>query len=268
MYKISSVLLLFVFTIQFSINTNAQEILNGIIERGELRIGMSGDQPPYSMKANDGSLFGLDVDLATGLAERMGVKATIVKMNFKDLLPALNRGELDVVISGLTMTMERNKRAAFIGPYLISGNTIATKSEELSKITEIGELDKPNIKVAVTKGTTSEEYVTASIPNATIYKSNTNKESLKMLMEGTVDVMVADFATISVALLDNRTAGLYTTPKPLDKEAIGIAIAPSDPLFINLTTNYLNSLERRGILEMLKVKWFEEGSWILEKEVK
>ena len=89
-----------------------------------------------------------------------------------------------------------------------------------------------------------------------------------MLMEGTVDIRVADFATISVALLDNRAAGLYTTPKPLDKEAIGIAIAPSDPLFINLTTNYLNSLERRGILEMLKIKWFEEGSWILEKEVK
>lgn len=266
MKNLFSFLLIFLFTITASLNTNGQDIINKIIESGELRVGMSGDQPPFSMTATDGSLFGLDVDMAKGLANNIGVKANLIKMNFKDLIPALQNGEIDMIISGVTMTLERNKSVAFIGPYLISGNTILSKDSIYLNAESVYDIDKTGVKIAVMQGTTSEEFVNASIEKASIYKSTTNKLALKMLLEGKVDIMVAGYPTIAVALLDNSADGFSTLDEPFDYEPIGIAVAPSDPLLINLTSNYLQGLERTGILDMLKVKWFEDGSWILETE--
>lgn len=266
MKTLFSLFFLFLFTVTTSFTANAQDIINQIIERGELRIGMSGDQPPFSMTATDGSLFGLDVDMAKGLAENIGVKATLIKMNFKELIPALQNGDIDMVISGVTMTLERNIKVAFIGPYLISGNTILTNNSEYLNAKSVDDIDIAGVKIAVMQGTTSEEFINATISKASIYKSTTNKLALKMLEEGKVDIFVAGYPTIAVALLDKKADGFSTIEEPFDYEPIGIAVAPSDPLFINLTTNYLNTLERTGILQMLKAKWFEEDSWILDYE--
>lgn len=268
MNKFYTFLLVAIFTVSINLKSNAQQILNHVLESGELRVGMTGDQPPFSMTANDGSMFGLDVDMARGLADQIGVKAKLIKMNFKDLIPALERGELDMVISGVTMTIDRNKRVAFIGPYLISGNTVVTKSKEYAKAKNLSDIDVAGVKITVMQGTTSEEFVNANITNATILRSPTNKTALKLIMDGKADIMVAGYPTIAVALLDNRTDGLLTIEKPMDYEPIGIAVAPSDPLLLNLVRNYLNGLERTGILDMLKVKWFEEGSWVLDVEIK
>lgn len=268
MKHLFSFLFIFLFTLTSSINTNAQDIINAILERGELRVGMSGDQPPFSMTATDGSMFGLDVDMAKGLANNIGVNAKLVKMRFKDLIPALQNGEIDMIASGVTMTIDRNKKVAFVGPYLISGNSILTKNKEYIDSESIADIDKEGIKITVMQGTTSEEFVNANIQHATVYKSSTNKLALQMVIDGKVDVFVAGYPTIAVALLDNRAEGFLTLESPLDYEPIGIAVAPSDPLLINLVSNYFNTLERTGILDMLKTKWFEQDSWILEKETK
>lgn len=243
-------------------NAQAQDIVNQILERGEIRIGMSGDQPPFSMTANDGSLFGLDVDMAKGLADNIGVKAKLVKMNFRDLIPALQNGEIDMIISGLTMSIDRNKKVAFIGPYLISGNTILSKSDKFMDAKSISDVDKPGVKVVVMQGTTSEEFAKASITKAILFKSATTKLALQMLMEDKVDVMIGAYPTLALANLENPNANLFMRDEPFDYEPIGIAVAPSDPLLINLVGNYMRALEWTGILDMLKTKWFEEGSWI------
>jgi polar amino acid transport system substrate-binding protein len=243
-------------------STQAQDIVNQILERGEIRVGMSGDQPPFSMTATDGSLFGLDVDMAKGLAENIGVKAKLVKMNFKDLIPALQNGEIDMIISGLTMSIDRNKKVAFIGPYLISGNTILTKSEKFKDIESISEVDKPGLKIVVMQGTTSEEFAKANVSKAILFKSATTKLAIQMLKDDQVDLMIGAYPTIALANLENPNENFYMSDEPFDYEPIGIAVAPSDPLLINLVGNYMNALEWSGILDMLKTKWFEEGSWI------
>jgi len=267
MKKYNSLLLLFILFIGLQINSNAQDIVNRILETGEIRIGMTGDQAPFSMTANDGNLFGLDVDMAKGLADNIGVKAKLVKMNFKDLIPSLQSGEIDMIISGLTMTIDRNKKVAFIGPYLISGNTMLTKEERFKSAQSIEDIDKEGVKIVVMQGTTSEEYAKANITKAILFKSATTKLALQMLIDGKVDVMIGAYPTIALALLDHKSEGFFTSADFLDYEPIGIAVAPSDPLLINLVSNYLNALERTGILGILKSKWFEEGSWLLEAPI-
>lgn len=103
-----------------------------IAKTGEIRVGMSGEQPPLSMTGRDGQLFGLDVALARVLARSMGVKLRLVQLPFNRLLDALDAGEIELVMSGMTITPLRSARVRFIGPYYTSGKTILTR--KLSKV--------------------------------------------------------------------------------------------------------------------------------------
>jgi polar amino acid transport system substrate-binding protein len=58
--------------------------------------------------------------------------------------------------------------------------------------------------------------------------------------------------------------GLKALATPFTIEPLGIALPPDDPLLVNLVTNYLNTLERTGLLTRFKARWFSDGSWVSE----
>src|SRR5262245_14299211 len=87
--------------------TSASPVIDRILQRGELRVGTSGSQPPLNATTKDGRIIGFDVDLARALAKSMGVRLTLVPIQFSELLPALVNGDVDMVLSGLTTTPER-----------------------------------------------------------------------------------------------------------------------------------------------------------------
>ena len=102
-------------------------VLSRVLKRGELRVGTTGNQPPFSVKTKDGDLIGYEIELATLLANAMNIKLTFVEMPFSELLPALEKSEIDIVMSGMTITPERNLKCAFIRPFIISGTSILVK---------------------------------------------------------------------------------------------------------------------------------------------
>ena len=128
-------------------------VLDRIVETGTLRVGMSGNQPPFNMKARDGSPMGLEVDLANAMATMMQVEAQIVEMPFAELIPALERGEIDMILSGMTITADRSRRVSFIGPYVMSGKSILTKSSTLAAIQNAAELDASEVAFMRNVGT-------------------------------------------------------------------------------------------------------------------
>ena len=91
-------------------------VLSRIVKAGEFRVGVSGNQPPFVVKSKSGELIGYEIDVANLLANAMNVELTLVEKTFAELLPALEAGEVDAVMSGMTMTPERNLRVAFVGP--------------------------------------------------------------------------------------------------------------------------------------------------------
>ena len=141
--------------------------LQRILDSGELGVGLSGNQPPLNMINKNGEIVGLEVDLIETLAQSMGLTTRFVVKPFFDLIPAIERGEVDVVISGLTITPERNARVAFAGPYLISGKSLLTKSEVLANVEDMEALNDSSRKYAALAGSTSEEFVKELLPNGT-----------------------------------------------------------------------------------------------------
>ena len=238
--------------------------LSRIVKAGELRVGMSGTQPPFTVKSKSGKLIGFEVDVANLLASAMGVELTLVEKPFGQLLSALEAGEVDLVMSGMTMTPERNLRVAFVGPYIVSGKSILTKSSTLAAIQETEDIDQSQVKLVALAGSTSEKFVKKVLPKTQLTTTKDYDEAVAAVLGGGADAMVADFPICALTVLRHPDAGLATLARPLTIEPIGVALPAGDSLLLNMVENYLGALEGIGLLDELEKKWFEDGSWLIQ----
>jgi polar amino acid transport system substrate-binding protein len=238
--------------------------LQRILESGELRVGLSGNQPPLNMTSRDGAIIGLEVDLIDALAQSMGLRARFVAKPFAELLPALDRGEVDLVISGMTITPERNARFAFAGPYFVSGKSVLTRSATIAAAREPLDLDSAERRFSVLAGSTSERFAEQMLPRARRVAVADYDEAVQLVLDDKVDAMIADFPICQLSILRHPEAELSTLLSPFTIEPLGIALPADDPLLVNLIQNYLNTLERTGLLTHFSAKWFSDGSWVGE----
>jgi len=241
--------------------TSPSPILDRIQQRGELVVGTAAGMPPLNMTAKDGEIIGLDADLSRYLADAMEVTLRLEPLAFKDLLPSLEAGKVDAVISGMTMTANRNRRVAFVGPYLISGKGLLTRKAALAAITDPDVIDLADVRLTALAGSTSADFVRTVTPRAQFVPARDYDEAVKMVIDGRVDAMVADqpICLISAARYPDR--GLLAVMAPLTYEPIGIALPPNDALFINLVGNFLTGMQDSGTLELLKDQWFQTVDW-------
>jgi ABC-type amino acid transport substrate-binding protein len=237
-------------------------VLDRVVESGELRVGMSGNQPPYNVRSRTGSVIGIEVDVATLLAAAMQVELNIVTMPFGELMAALEAGEVDMVMSGMAITAERSQKASFVGPHLLSGKSILTNSRAMAAAQEADDFDQSNLKLAALQNSTSQRFIERYLPNAQFMPVADYDEAVQMVISDEVDALVADMPICLLSLLRYPDAGLLTLTEPLTIEPLGIAVPASDPQFRNLVDNYVDALEGTGILMQLRKKWLEDGSWI------
>jgi len=240
----------------------AGDTLQRVIDFKVLKVGMSADQPPMNMTSRDGALMGLDVDLARALARAMRVRLEISTMPFGQLLQALEEEKVDAVISGLSITPERAERVAFVGPYMMSGKSILTRDALLSKVDSTEAFNRKEVKLAALRNSTSAVFVREAAPDATLVEVADYDEGVRKLREDEVDAMVADMPVCILTVLRYPDADFVTLEEPLTIEPIGIAVSREDRQFQNLLDNYLRVLEKTGVLNQLRKKWFEDSGWV------
>jgi polar amino acid transport system substrate-binding protein len=230
--------------------------LSRIQDKGELVLGTSGNMPPMNQKLDDGEVVGFDIDLARLMASGMGVKLKIQTMAFNELLPALQKGDVDVVISNVTMNPKRNMSVAFVGPYMTSGKCVITKEERLAKATEAENLNVPETRLAALQGSTSAEFIKVLLPNATMTLIEDYDGGVRMINDNKIGGILTDYPICLAMLKKYPDAGFVSLFSLLSYEPIGIAIAGNDPLYINWTENFLKRVDGTGLLEELAVRWF------------
>jgi polar amino acid transport system substrate-binding protein len=243
-------------------STSASPVLDRIQKRGELIVGTMGNMPPLNMTSKDGEIFGLEPDLAKMMASAMNVKVKFVTKPFSELLPALHAGQVDMVLSGMTITPKRNLKVAFVGPYFISGKAFLTKVKTIALAKEADDVNSPNTKLVALKDSTSQAFAEAVLDKTTLFTTGTYDEAVDMVLKDKVQAMIADYPICVVSVFRYPEAGLLSVVTPLTYEPIGIAIPANDPLLMNWTTNTLNSIEASGQLDELRLKWFARGSWL------
>jgi polar amino acid transport system substrate-binding protein len=239
-------------------------VLERIAARGELLVGTTGSQPPLNATTKAGEIIGFDIDLAQAIAEAMGVTLRLVPTQFPDLLPSLESGKVDLVLSGITMTPERNMRVAFVGPYFVSGKALLTRSKRIAATKDSGEINRPNMTIAALEGSTSQEFAERALPKAKLVLVRAYDQGVRMVVEGSVDALVADFTFCVATILRRPGEKLATVVAPLTFEPLGIALPAEDPLLVNWMENFLLMLEGTGAMDDLRERWFDDGSWVTQ----
>jgi len=167
-------------------------------------------------------------------------------------------------MSGVAITAERNLRVAFAGPYLVSGTSVLTRSPTLAAATTLEELDRDQVRIATLENSTSQRFVERFLPQTRLTTTRDYDAAVKLLLDDEADALLADEPACALLLARFPDEGLGMLEWPLNVEPIGIAVAPGDPLLLNLLENYLRALETKGTLQELQTRWLEDRSWLAE----
>lgn len=230
--------------------------LKSIIKKGTLVLGTSGNMSPMTRSIDGGKdAVGFDVDLAKTMAESMGVALEVKVIPFEKLITALESGEIDIIVSNMTITPSRNAKVAFVGPYMTSGKCLITKDPELASMQK-EELNDATNKLAVLRGTTTQTFIEVAMPQAEAVVVDTQEEAIKMVKDAKVAGMLSEYP-ICKAVTTNNPNEFVSVFSSLTYEPIGIAIAPENTHLVNWTENFLTRAENVGLLELLASKWFK-----------
>ena len=175
-----------------AVPARAQSVLADILLRGTLRVGLTGDYRPFSIKGADGQFTGLDVDEANALARAMGVKLEIVPTAWPKLMEDLLAHRFDVAMGGITITLERAKTAYFSTAVMKSGKTPIARCADKDKYGTLAQIDQPGVRVIVNPGGTNEKFDRANLSKAQLVLFTDNAGIFDELVAGHADVMITD----------------------------------------------------------------------------
>jgi polar amino acid transport system substrate-binding protein len=254
-------ILLWIFVFMFAAITSAGPVLENILKSGTLRVGTTGSQPPMTATTKKGELIGLDIDIARLIAAGLGVKTNFVTMPFSKLLPALKAGKVDMVLSGMTITQERNRNLAFVGPYYVSGKGILAVAERFALLQEASGLNSPEVTAGALKNSTSKQFVETLMPKAKMVTTDNYDQAIDLLLKEKIDVFVADFPYCALTAYRFKEKGLMAGNSRLTFEPLGVAMR-EDTLLINWVRNFMIRIKGSGLLAELQKRWLDGGPWI------
>ena len=167
--------------------------LDDIIARGVLRVGTTGDYKPFSYRANPATSFiGLDVELAGQLAKALGVRVELVPTTWPTLMKDLGEDRFDIAMSGVSISLERQKKALYSVPYLKDGKTPIARCENKDRFQTLTQIDQPGVRLIVNPGGTNERFARANIRQASITVYPDNVSIFDQIVAGKADLMITD----------------------------------------------------------------------------
>lgn len=107
----------------------AGSTLDKVKEKGVVTVGNSPDYPPFESIGDNGERVGFDVDLLNAMTAKMGLKIQWVTMEFSAIVTAVRSGQVDMGMSGFSITPERAEQVGFSSPYIASGQVIVTRTD-------------------------------------------------------------------------------------------------------------------------------------------
>lgn len=197
-------------------------------------------------------LTGFDVELVQALGQKLGYKVEMVSMGFDALIPALQAGNIDVAIAGMTITDERKKVVDFTDSYYTSGLMIMVRKD--SPVKSIDDLKGKTIACQI--GTTGENK-SRSVEGATVKAFNTQDEAALELKNGGADAVIGDAPVIEYYMTKAGKDFAKTVGEKMEAEPYGIALKKDNKLTADLN-KALADMKKNGEYDKLYTKWFGE----------
>ena len=242
----------------------AADALTEIQKRGVLRVGMEPGYMPFELTNKKGEIIGFDVDMAKRMAKAMDVKLELVSTAWDGIIPALLTGKFDVIMSGMTLTQQRNITVNFATPYILIGQSILLKKELAGTVKSYKDLNDAKYTVASKLGTTGEQATKRMIGNAKYISYETEQEGVMELVNGKIDAFIYDLPFNTIAVGQKGLGKIVHLDEPFTKEPLAWAIKRGDADFLNWLNNFMAQVKYDGVYDKIYKKWFQDSAWMKE----
>lgn len=230
----------------------AGTVMREIQDRGELSVGIKFDAPPFGFKVpTSEQVNGFDADMATLVADRLGVTPRFVETSSDNRIPFLQNGRVDIVFATMTITPERAEQVGFSDPYYVSDGRILRRAED-NDINGIGDL--AGRKVCVTVGSTFSQVLKKVEPDAIPYGANGYAECAQLLKTRSVDAIFTEDVVLTGLVIQNpdefKIVGDAVTEEPF-----GAAMSPDSKEFLQFVNATLDAAKTDGRWHESYEKW-------------
>lgn len=213
-------------------------------------VGTNAEFAPFEYREGK-NIVGFDIDLIKEIARISGFEIEFVDMQFDGLLPALESGKIDLIISGMTATEDRKKFVDFSSPYYSTKQAILVYQDE-QKIQSFDDL--VGRKVGVVLGFTGDILV-SKIPNIQSQKFNAASEVILALKSKKIEAVVMDYETAKNYAKQNSELKLVQTD--FASEEYAIAMRKGNEELLGKINQAIKQIKENGFYDGLIAKYFQ-----------
>ena len=220
-----------------------------------LKVGTEPSFAPFEFQKKGAKEFtGFDMDLIRAIGQKMNMKVEIANMGFDALIPGLKSGNIDVAVSGMSITPERQKAVDFSDPYYVSGLIVVVNKDNNTVKSADDLKDK---KIAVQIGTTGAARA-AKIPGAKVTSFNANSEVFMELKNKGVDAVIIDVPVAAYYITQAGKDSAKMVGKTMEAESYGMAFNKGSKLTADIN-KALADLKKDGTYDKIYKTWFGEA---------
>ncbi|MBT3275102.1 MAG: transporter substrate-binding domain-containing protein [Spirochaetales bacterium] len=234
--------------------------LDKIVKSGKLQVGMDTFEP-WAMKDKNGKLIGFEIDVATRLAEDMGVEIEFVPTQWSGIIPALIEGKFDVIIGGMGITPSRNLKVNFSIPYDYTGMAIVASKTLAPGLSSLEDFNEPGMVVTAKLGTTAAQAAKKYMPLAEHRLFDNEALAVQEILNGNAHALVASAPLPAYRAVEYPDKLYVPLPGTFTFEPIGFAVQKGDFDLLNYYNNWITIVEAEGWLAERKHYWFATQDW-------
>lgn len=227
---------------------------SGTVSAEALKVGLSPDYPPMQYM-QDGRIVGIEPDNALAVGKILGREIQLVPMPFEALIPALESGKIDVIMSAFSVTAERSERVSFTEPYMRVGQMAIMHRDKVARFAQPWAVFREGVRVGVEPETTGAAFAARELPDAKVSFYDDEEAAFAALREDRIDLYVHDAPT-SWQLANNATVDdLISQYAPLTEEMLAWAVSKDNPELEGDLNRALNLMRGNGTLTYIVNRW-------------
>ncbi len=224
------------------------------VTEGELHMATNASFPPYEMVADDGSFEGIDVEIATAIAEKLGLTLVVDDMDFGSVITSVQTGKSDIAMAGLTVNEERKENVDFTDSYATGVQVIIVPED--SDIQSVDDLEGKMI--GCQESTTGYIYCSDTPENGGYGEENVTAfpngaNAVQALLSGKVDCVVIDSQPAQEYVKQNEGLKILDTEFVTEEYAIGVS--KENPELRDAVNNALKELIDDGTVQSIIDKY-------------
>ncbi len=228
--------------------------LSAWADKDTLIVGHTGDYKPLNYVEN-GELVGIEVDYGKVLADRLGMKLVQRVLPFAELVPALNSGEIDIIMAGMSVTEERAQQVLFTNPVMDVGQMAIILSEQAASFGHPRAMYRPGVRIAVEPNTTGHRYVEDRLPDAKLLFYPDPAAAFAALRSREADIYIHDAPTSWKLASSDEHQDMLGLFRPLTREQLAWAVRKDNTLLASRVNAVLDQLLSTGTIRAVQNHW-------------